>query len=72
MKKCYKIFILSDAKTTTNELSNLLTEYENYELHFIPSDVPLFDVYKSEPDVVVFGNNVRKIVKCHEWSSAVA
>ena len=70
MKACFKIFVLSDEKVKSLGLNELLAQYEKYELHYIPTELNLFDVLKYEPDVVVLDNNAEKVVKCHEWSVA--
>ena len=67
MEKCYRIFILSDARKQSVELMEFLSEYDTYELHFIPTDMNLFDVLNFEPDVIVMDSKARKVVKCHEW-----
>lgn len=69
MERCYKIFILSDLKTKTVELIEFLSDYENYELHFIPTDINLFDVLNYGPDIVVLDKDAKKVVKCYEWEA---
>ncbi len=70
MKACFKIFVLSDIKEKSLGLNELLSEYDQYELHYIPTDINLFDVLKYEPDVVVLDREAEKVVKCHEWNVA--
>jgi len=67
MERCYKIFILSDLKKKTTHLLEFLSNYANYELHFIPSEVNIFDVLNYGPDIVVLDKEAKKIVKCYEW-----
>ena len=69
MEKCYKIFILSDLKKKSNQLINFLSDYENYELHFIPSEINLFDVFNYGPDIVILDKDAKKVVKCYEWEA---
>ena len=67
MTKCFKIFVLSDQPIHTPELAALLEEYQDYELHYIPTDLGLFDVYNLEPDIVVLDKYLKKVVNCYEW-----
>mgnify|MGYP003686172777 FL=1 len=69
MNRCFKIFILSDLKTKTNQLIEFLSDYDNYELHFIPTEINLFDVLNYEPDIVILDKDVKKVVKCYEWEA---
>ena len=69
MERCYKIFILSDLRNKTSELINFLSTYESYELHFIPSEVNIFDVLNYDPDIVVLDKHAKKVVKCYEWDA---
>lgn len=68
--RCYKIFVLSDEKKSSNSLRSFLNDYDQYELHFIPTEVNLFDILKYEPDIVVLDSEVNKVVKCYEWGLA--
>ena len=69
MERCYKIFILSDLKTKTKDLVEFLSAYEDYELHFIPTEVNLFDVLNYGPDIVILDKEAKKVVKCYEWEA---
>ena len=67
MKKCYKIFLLSDIKVQSEKLSVFLNQYEDYELHFLPSEMSLFEVYNLDPDIVILDKNINNVVNCYEW-----
>jgi hypothetical protein len=69
MEKCFKIFILSDLKTKTSRLIEFLADYDDYELHFIPTEVNLFDVLNYGPDIVILDKDAKKVVKCYEWEA---
>jgi hypothetical protein len=69
MERCYKIFILSDLKQKTKDLISFLSNYQNYELHFIPSEINLFDVLDYGPDIIVLDKDAKKVVKCYEWEA---
>ena len=51
-------------------LRAFLNDYDQYQLHFIPTEVNLFEVLKYEPDIVVLDSEVNKVVKCYEWDLA--
>ncbi len=51
-------------------LRSFLNDYDQYDLHFIPTEVNLFDILKYEPDIVVLDSEVNKVVKCYEWGLA--
>ena len=68
--RCYKIFVLSDEKKSSASLRAFLNDYDQYQLHFIPTEVNLFEVLKYEPDIVVLDSEVNKVVKCYEWDLA--
>ncbi len=70
MNKCYKVFVLSDKRTVSNELASFLTEYKEYDLRFIPSEMNLFDVLQLDPDIVIMDSRLQKVVKCYEWNEA--
>lgn len=69
-QKTFKIFVISDQKVLNSKLTQFLNDYENYELHFIPTDLDLFDILNYEPDVVVMDQEVNNVVKCYEWAAA--
>ena len=69
-EKCYQVFILSDTKTNSVSVQNLLAEFDQYELHYIPTEVNLFDVLKYDPDVVILDSEAKKVVRCYEWELA--
>lgn len=68
--KTFKIFVISDQKVLNFKLTQFLNDYENYELHFIPTGLDLFDVINYEPDVLVMDQEVNNVVKCYEWAAA--
>ena len=69
-KKTFKIFVISDTKVLNSKLNQFLNDYENYEVHFIPKELDLFDILNYEPDVVVMDEDVNNVVKCYEWAAA--
>lgn len=69
-EKTFKIFVISDTKVLNAKLNYFLNDYVNYELHFIPKDLDLFDILNYNPDVIVMDEEVNNVVKCHEWGVA--
>jgi DNA-binding NarL/FixJ family response regulator len=68
--KIFKVFVLSDQKMVTTPIANFLEDYQKYELHFIPTELNLFDLLKFEPDIIIMDQKVRNVVKCYEWEAA--
>lgn len=63
------IFVFSDNRSLSEDLLQFLTQYENYQVHFIPTAMELFEVMKWEPDIMVLDSQAEKVVKCYEWAA---
>ncbi len=69
-EKIFKIFVISDTKILNARLHYFLNDYVNYELHFVPKNLDLFDILNFNPDVIVMDEDVNNVIKCHEWGVA--
>jgi L-rhamnose mutarotase len=70
MIKKFKIFIHSDQKLDRVKLSHLLSKYKNYEIHYMPTALNLFELMTYEPDVIVVDNEIQNVMQCHKWNAA--
>ena len=65
----FKIFLITDDESPSTKVRNHLRKFSAYEIFIIPSVFNEFEIMRFEPDLIIFGNDLNRVINCYEWNT---
>ena len=65
----YRIFLITDNESPSAKVRNHLRKFSSYEIFIVPSNYNEFELMKYDPDLIIFGNDIERVINCFEWNN---